>query len=65
MLKMATFMQVQHSGELSQFIYVSIPCFTVRQIRRGERDNLEMISHNASLKHTLGPIIRTVSPRWF
>ena len=31
----------------------------VLQIRRGKRDNLEIISHNTSLNHMLQPIIRT------
>ena len=33
------------------------------QIRRGERDESEIISNNTHLKHMLQPIIRTVSPR--
>ena len=38
---------------------------TVLQIKRDKRDNLRIILHIIPLKHTLWPIIRTVSTRLF
>ena len=62
-----------HNLQMNKLVYVSgmnwitvlYSPFSVIQIRRGKRDNLGIISHNAPLKHMSQPIIRTALLRRF
>ena len=62
-----------HNLRMNKLVYVSgmnwitvlYSPFSVIQIRRGKRDNLEIISHNAPLTHMSQPIIRTALLRHF